>query len=196
MTGLIIEKSDLPQVVSSANTKVITSADASPGSPWVGAWEPTRRVGVVRELTVLAATDQTVGGLGGTFTFEFGEDGTSALISEVRTIGDFVTVRDFDLLNAGSYYRVKFEPDRALGSDAVFVTTTLRRVYDGAFVRLADQQIERSNAAMPQTFAYLKGFTADGISKNVGVLPRAVGDYSLAVDAGLDLTMFGSLNVE
>ena len=154
------------QQLDTNNTKTVTSADAQPANPWVGDWTQTRSVGFVRQLTVLAATDTSIGG---TFTFEYSEDGETATISEVRTITDFVTVRDFDLLNAGEYYRVKFEPALALGSESVIITTTQRRSNDGAFVRLANQQIEKANAAMGQTFAYLKAFKAGGKSANIGV---------------------------
>lgn len=157
------------QIVDSGNTQTVTSVEAQPGVPWVGAWTSTRDAQVVRILTVLAATDTTEGGLGGTFTFEFGEDGVTALISETRPIGDFQTVRDFDLINAGAFYRVQFEPDRALAADQVFITTTLRKQDDGAFVRLANQQIEELNAARPQTFALLQGFTYGGLSENARI---------------------------
>lgn len=158
------------QTLGTNTTKTVTSADASPGSPWISDWDETRDLDFVRLLTVLAATDTTIAG---TFTFEFSEvntasgigDATTA-ISETRPISSFSSVRDFDLVNAGKYYRVAFEPDSALGSELVFITTTLRKQDDGAFVRLADQQIEKQNAAMGQTFAYLKGFGFDGISSD------------------------------
>ena len=147
------------QILSTDNTQTVTSAEAQPASPWQGAWELTRSLGVARILVTLAATDATEDGLGGTFIFEFSEDGISNNgISESRVITDFQTVRDFDLLNAGAYFRCSYEPDRALSSDSVFVTTTLRMSNDGAFVRLANQQIEEANAAMGQSFAYMKAF--------------------------------------
>lgn len=171
--GFVTEANRLPvgmrQTLDAGNTTVVTSANASPGSPWVGAWTLTRDVGIVRLLTVVASN--VLSGLGGTFTFEFSEDGATATISEVRPIGDFATVRDFDLINAGAYYRVKFEPSRALaGGESVFVTTTQRRQNDGAFVRLAGQQIEEANAALPQTFAFAKAFDAD-TGKSVNIRP-------------------------
>jgi len=186
---------DIGQFLSTSNTKVITSADASPGSPWVGDWELTRTIGVVRLLTVLAATDSAISGV---FTFEFSETGTevalgSAPISETRTIGDFDTVRDFDLINAGAYYRVAFEPGRPLGSELVFVTTTLRKEFDGQFVRLANQEIEEQNAAMGQTFAYLKGFDPT-TGKSINIRPTTTG--RLQVDTGILSTSFGSQFVE
>lgn len=95
------------QSVDPNNSKTITSSDASPGSPWVGTWFRTRSLGIVRQLCVVSSATTS---LGGTFTFEYSEDGVTATISEARVIGDFTTVRDFDLLNAGEYFRVKFAP--------------------------------------------------------------------------------------
>lgn len=172
----------MPQALSSANTKTITSGVAQPGVPWVGSWELTRSLGYVRQLVVLAATSTSIAG---TFTFEYGEDGSTATISEVRPIGDFTTVRDFDLLNAGAYFRVKFEPGSGLGSETVYVTTTHQRQFGGAFVRLANQEIEEANAAMGQTFAYLKAFVdATGKSTNIRADKDGnliVGEYTIAV---------------
>lgn len=134
---------------------------------YAGEWVATESKGVVRELVVVGST--VTSGLGGTFAFQFGADGTSAVINEVRAIDDFATVRDFDLINAGQFFRVLFAPDRDLTAGEVyFITTTLRRQHDGSFVRLANQQIEESNAAMGQTFSYLKAFVAEtGKSINV-----------------------------
>jgi len=152
----------------------------------VGTWELTRELGYVRQLTVLASNVSS--GLGGIFTFEFGEDGVSALISEVRDIDDFETVRDFDLINAGAYYRAQFEPSRILaGGEMVFITTTLRRSYDGPFVRLGNQEIEEQNAAMGQQFAYLKGFKSDG--KSISMRANEAGnlifaDFYMEVEKG------------
>ena len=157
-----------PQSIDTGNTKTVLAADASPGSPWVGTWTRTRSLGVVRQLVVLAST-RTVGG---TFTFEFGENGTTAVISEARVITDFTTVRDFDLINAGEFFRVKYEPATALSSHSVFVTTTNRRQNDGAFVRLANQEIEEANSAMGQTFAYQKAFDPS-TGKSVNIRPGA-----------------------
>ena len=173
------------QTVSAANTKTITAAIAQPLNPWQGDWEETRDIGIVRLLIVLAATDTSVSG---TFIFEFGEDGVTANISESRVIDDFTTVRDFDLINAGKYFRCSFEPDVGLGSESVFLTTTLRRQNDGSFVRLANQQIEEGNAAMGQTFAYLKAFLAStGKSINVRANPTGqldVGDFLTEIAKG------------
>ena len=173
------------QSLSTANTQTVTSSEASPGSPWVGAWEQTRDIGIVRVLTVLAATDTEIPG---TFTFEFTDSSDpntdhptlgTAEISEARPIEDFDEVRDFDLLNAGAYYRVAFEPDNALGSESVFVTTTLRRQNDGQFVRLASQELEEGNAAFGNTFAYRKEFDPfTGKSVNVRPSARDAGNSS------------------
>ncbi len=110
-------------------------------------------------------------------------DGVTATISETRTIGTFATVRDFDLLNAGEFYRVKFTPSRALvGAEQVFITTTLRTQNDGAFVRLANQEIEEDNAAMGQTFSYLKAFDEEtGVSVNIR--PTSQGDLRVGFQA-------------
>jgi hypothetical protein len=160
------------------NTKTITAADAQPASPWEGTWTTTLKSDVVRILVVLDATDRTVDGLGGTFTFEFSNDAETAHISESRTINDFSTVRDFDLLNAGLYFRCTFEPDRALSSDSVYVTTTLRRIADGAFVRLGNQELEEQNSALPSAFAYLKAFRTSG--KSIGITATRAGSLVTA----------------
>lgn len=131
-----------------------------------GTFAATRSAGVVRLLTVLAST--VTSGLGGTFCFEFSEDGTTSTISEVRSVTDFSSVRDFDLINAGAYYRVMFAPSRDLTSgEQIFVTTSQRTQNDGAFVRLADQVVERTNAAMGMAFAFLKAFDDAGGSQNI-----------------------------
>lgn len=154
-----------PQSIDTSNSQVISLANASPGSPWVGAWKLTRTAGTIRQLVVLASNVST--GLGGIFTFEYGEDGATATISETRAIDDFVTVRDFDLMNAGAYFRVKFEPDRVMvGGELIFLNTTQRTQFDGAFVRLSNQEIEEQNAAMGQIFAYSKSFNLQGKSSS------------------------------
>lgn len=153
------------QISDSGNSVTITSATSV---PWTGDWYETRSAGIVRQLTTIFSAVSS--GLGGTFTFEYSEDGSTASISEQRAITSFSSIRDFDLLNAGAYYRVTFNPDRALtGGESIVITTTHRTQNDGAFVRLADQEIERDNAAMAQTFAYLKAFDINGISRNLGL---------------------------
>lgn len=169
------------QVLSSDLTKTVAAADAQPANPWVSAWERTRSQKFVRQLVVLAASDSSVGG---TFTFEYGEDGSTADISEARVITDFETVRDFDLLNAGEYFRIKFEPASALGSETVFITTTHRPVFDGQFVRLGTQEIEEANAALPQMFVYLKGFRTGG--KSIGITATR-GGALLMSDVGVEI---------
>lgn len=182
----------LEQSVDAGNTQVVSSAEASPGSPWIGSWTSTRDLGIVRLLTVLASSSAAVGG---TFTFEFSETGAevglgTAPISETRPIGDFDTVRDFDLINAGAYYRVAFEPATALGAELVFVTTTLRRQNDGAFVRLANQEIEEANAAMGQTFVYPKAFLAS-TGKSINIRADELGSMYV-VDERQVVTQSGS----
>lgn len=160
----------LPQSLDSGNSITI---DSSTITPWIGTWSRTRSSGIVRQLVVIASTVSS--GLGGSFTFEFGEDGVNATISEQRTIGDFETMRDFDLINAGEYFRVKFTPSRSLTpGELIFITTTQRRQNDGSFVRLANQEIEEQNAAMGQVFSYLKAFNVD-TGKSVNVRPALHG---------------------
>lgn len=166
---------------STLNSQEVTATEAQPGVPWVGGWELTRDAAITRLLTVLAATDPTIGG---TFTFEFSEDGITATISEERPITDFDTVRDFDLINAGAYYRVKFEPAAPLVTESVFINTTLRTFYDGAFVRLGNQELEEINAALPANFAYLKGFRTNG--KSIGITATR-GGAVLTASEGLQI---------
>lgn len=180
---------------------VVTSASASPGSPYKEPWTATGAAGVVRVLTlVISPTDSANGG---TFTFEFDDTNNDALalgdssinVSESRVIGDFDTLRDFDLHNNGAaYYRWGYEPASALGAETVVVATTYSRQYDGPFVRLANQEIEEANAAMGQQFAYLKAFDAI-TGKSVNLRPTAQGDLRVS-DARLTVTESGSLDTE
>lgn len=162
------------QTLDSGNSVTVSSADAAPGSPWVGAWINTRLNYFVRQLTVLASN--VASGLGGTFTFEYGEGTPSSptvTVSESRVIGSFSTVRDFDLINAGAIFRVKFEPSRVMtGGESVFITTTQRRIYDGQFVRLLNQSLEETNLTLPHSAVFLKGMTAAGVSQNCRVTTR------------------------
>lgn len=146
------------QVEDLGNSVEITSANASPGSPWIGEWKQTRAEGIVNQLSVVSSNVPT--GLGGTFTFEYSDDGiVHNGISEPGDITDFATVRDFPLRNAGRFYRVKFEPDRILTSgEKVFIVTQHGRQFEGPFVRRAGQELEEANAAMAQAFAYGKAF--------------------------------------
>jgi hypothetical protein len=153
----------LPQSADSGNSTTLVAPAAG---LYTGTWIVTRQVGVVRQLVVLASN--TPSGLGGTFIFEYSEDGATPTVSETRAITDFETVRDFDLMNVGAYFRIKFTPSRALaGGEMIFISTFQRTQPDGPFVRLADQEIERANAAMGQTAAYLKVFKPNGKSANV-----------------------------
>lgn len=171
------------QSVSSTNSTDYTNSVAQ----YVGTWTPTRSLGIVRQLVVLASNVSS--GLGGTFIFEYGEDGSTAAISESRVIGDFATVRDFDLINAGAYFRVKFTPSRTVTSlEHVYITTTNRTQNDGAFVRLANQEIEEANAAMGQTLSCIKAFNSTtGKSINVRANPTGnllVADFLTEVSKG------------
>lgn len=148
------------------------SISATVRAGFAGTFLATRTSAYVRELSVVGmfTADGTAwpADLGGTFCFQYSEDGTTASISEIRSITDFATVRDFDLINAGAYYRVLFAPSRTItASEFVFCATTQRRQNDGAFVRLPNQQVEEANAAMPQTFSYGKLFGLDGKSVNL-----------------------------
>lgn len=171
------------QIPDAGNSQVVTSAEASPGSPWVGDWFQTRTLGINSNLTTLFSA--TTSGLGGTFTFQYSDDGITPTISETRDIDDFETIRDFPLKNAGEYYRVQFEPDVALGGNSVIINTQ-HSIFDQAFVRLANQQIEEQNAAMPQTFAYLKSFNPF-TRKSLTVRPQSLDpDNSTTATLGAD----------
>ncbi len=170
LSKALLTRSAAPQLPDTGNSAVRTSAQGT--TEFVGTWYATRDAGVVRQLVVLVGLDAAgaVGNatLGGTFVFEYGDDGSTAIISETRTITSFTDLRDFDLLNAGRYFRVKFTPSRAMtGSEAVIVTTTQRTQNDGQFIRLPNQVLEEQNAAMGQTFAFLKAFNNSGLSENL-----------------------------
>jgi hypothetical protein len=179
------------QTLDSGNTKTIAAADAQPANPWVGEWTTTRSLGVVAELVVISASSPTIGGI---FIFQFSEDGVVPTVSQTLPIGDFATVRDVPLVNAGEYFRVTFEPAAPLGLATVFVTTTLHRQYGGLFVRLANQEIEEANAAMGQTFAYLKAFSAQ-TGKSINLRPTATGALVVR-DEAINVTQSGSTFVE
>jgi len=160
--------SQSPQLEDAGNSVLRTAAEGA--ATFTGAWALTLPNGVVRETTVVASNEPTT--LGGTFTFEYSDDGiTNNGISEPRPIQDFQAVRDFDLMNFGKYYRVIFTPSRALvGIEIVSIKTILHTQFGGQFVRLAGQEIEESNAAMPQAFAYIKAFNENtGRSENIRV---------------------------
>lgn len=160
--------SQSPQIEDTGNSALRTVADGA--ATFTGAWALTLPVGVVRQTTVVASNVPLT--LGGTFTFEYSDDGiVNNGISEVRPIQNFSSVRDFDLMNFGKYYRVIFTPSRALvGAEIVSIKTIQHTQFGGAFVRLAQQQIEETNAAMPQTFAFIKAFNeVTGKSQNIRV---------------------------
>ena len=160
--------SQSPQTEDAGNSALRTVAEGA--ATFTGAWALTLPDGVVRETTVLASNEPAT--LGGTFTFEYSDDGiVNNGISEVRPIQNFSAVRDFDLMNFGMYYRVIFTPSRALvGAEIVSIKTILHTQFGGAFVRLANQQVEEANSAMPQTFVYVKAFNeVTGRSENIRV---------------------------
>lgn len=147
------------QQLDTNNSITITSANASPGSPWVGVWTKTRDEAFVRELVLIASN--VTSGLGGILTFEFSEDGTTVAATNPRQILSFSSVRDFDLLNTGAYFRIKFEPDRTMTvGESVFIRSTLRRQNDGPFARLLSQELEEFNASLPHNATFLKAFDA------------------------------------
>lgn len=149
-----------------------TRTAAHGAAQFVGTWTPTRERAVQRCLTIVASNTPT--GLGGTFVFEFSEDAATATVSETRTITSFSSLRDFDLKNVGAYYRVKWTPSRALtGGEQVYLYTQLPTQYPGPFVRLADQQVEQQNTALPQHLTFLQGFDQNGLSQNIQALLAA-----------------------
>lgn len=157
-----------------------------------GTYTLTRPEGIIRQLVVLSSRTKNIPGV---FCFQYSEDGIDATITEVRPIGDFSTVRDFDLQNAGQYFRILFAPKRVLSATETVVTaTTLKRTFDGSFVRLANQEIEEANAAMGQTFAFFKGFDAI-TGKSVNIRPSKSGALRTR-DDNLTTSQSGSLFVE
>lgn len=154
----------------SGNTYTYTSADGT--TEFAGTAYDCRNPDNLSEWRIAAQqivlSSNVASGLGGTFVFEYGPDGSTWVISESRTITSFETVRDFPLQNAGNFFRVRFTPDRALtGGESIFITTTQWYIAPPDFVRLADQRIERDNAAAGRTFAFIQGFDDDGLSRNV-----------------------------
>lgn len=172
---------NLGQTRDAGNTQTVSSSEASPGSPWVGDWVEVLDANYVRLLTVVAATSVDVAG---TFTFELTQSSDpntdhptlgTAEVSKAQEIpyfpspdGTEVGAIPFDLNVAGaSYYRVAYEPDSALGSELVFVTTVLRRQDDGAFATPANEQANESWAAFGGGFAYNRAFdpfTGDSVN--------------------------------
>lgn len=167
----------LPQSVDANNTKVISSADASPGSPWVGAATPTRGVGIVGILLTVISTAP----IAGTYTFEFGEDGATWPISITVPVEDFSTIRFRQLLNVGAYYRAKFEPATAMGGTLAIITSQLARQSDPAFVVPAGHVFEEQDAAFGQTFSFAKLFNAR-TGKSVNMRPDDTGAQRVADD--------------
>lgn len=181
------------QKLDTNNSITVTSAQASPGNPWIGGWTQTRSVGFVREL-ILAASN-VPSGLGGILTFEFSEDGINVTATNPRPIIDFAAPRDFDLLNTGEYFRIKFEPDRTMtGGESIFIRSTLRRQNDGGFARLLTQELEEQNASLVHNAAFIKAFdTYTGKSVNI----RPTTNESLKVeDQSITITPSGSQFVE
>lgn len=153
---------NLGQDLDTNNTAVLTSASVV---PFTGDWSLTRDSGYASVHTIVASN--VASGLGGTFTFQFSEDMVTPTVDELRPITSFSSLRNFPLENFGKYYRVIFNPSRALAlGEFVFITTQKNR-YSIPFSRLANQEIEEQNAAMSQTFAYQKKFDLTGVSTNI-----------------------------
>lgn len=163
--------------------------------PWTGEWFLTREAGIVRQLTVLASNVSI--GLGGTFTFQYSRDGINPTINEVRPIEDFSTLRDFSLENAGRYYRILFNPSRALTpGEFIFIDTFHSRQYEGPFVRLLNQELEEENAALQHLASFIKCLRPDGKSINVrstyrGALQTSIIDHQIGEP--VTITPSGSL---
>lgn len=180
----------MSQFIDTGNTKIITAADATPSAAWVGAASPTRSVGVVGILLSIIAPGQSIGG---TYTFEFSEDGTTWPISISTHVNDFSTIRFRPLLNAGAFYRTQFKPDVALGAGFVVLTSQFARQDDPDFVVTAGHVFEEDDAAFGQTFAFLKGYGPDKKSRNI----RADDTGALDMyDRRLIVSASGSLFVE
>ncbi len=132
----------------------------------VGPWFRTRSLGFVRQLLVWASN--VASGLGALTCFQYSEDGVNATINEVRAITSFATVRRNDLINAGEWFRVMTAPTRILtSSEFIFTTTTEMRFFDGPFVHLPDQSLEKQNFTMDSIQAFLKLWGPDALSRNV-----------------------------
>ncbi len=164
------------------NSEDVDALAAQPGTPWIGEWTPTRDEGIVAVRTVVAGSPG-MATKGGIFTFEFSESldrlttpgplGQLGDISESRPIIDLSEVREIGLDDFGLLYRVAFEPDDDLGADLVFVTTQQYRQPAQVFARLADQKIERQNAAMGSMFTFDQRF--DPVTgKSVNLPPPAI----------------------
>lgn len=104
----------------------VTSSDAHPSLPWTGAWEPTLGRAYVCVLFVVSGPASAIPG---TFTLELGDNRSTAIVSNALAFTDFASIH-MDFNNAGyEYFRVKWEPERAMGTNSVTITTALR--HDG-----------------------------------------------------------------
>ena len=163
------------------------SISATIRSGFAGTYTPTRAAGIVRQLVVLGCfvNDGTTfpATLGGTFAFQYSEDGTTATITEVRQIVDFTTVRDLNLINAGAYFRILYTPNRDItANEFVFGGTTNRTTDDGPFVRINNQAEEEQFMAAPKMFSFIKGFIA-ATGKSIGIRATAAGELMVASSA-------------
>lgn len=160
-----------PKSLDAANSKLIAAADAQPGNPWIGGWTEIHAAGFIRQITLVASS--VVSGLGGTFTFQYSADAVTASVTETRVIRTFSAVRSFNLLGVDNYYRVKFEPSRALAGDTVYVGTTHHRTDPGPFVYTPGSTLEIENHAHGTMGVFLKGWEqATGNSVNLSLVPQ------------------------
>jgi hypothetical protein len=149
-------------------------------TPVTGVFVLTRVDGIVRILTVVAAVNGASEVLGGSFTFQFSEDGVSVTIARTFPIGDLAVPRAFNLINAGAYYRISFTPSVPLvPGQAIAISTTLRRQDDGDFATLASDEQEEASAAFGSAFAYLKVFS-EITGKSVNLRPNERGNLITA----------------
>lgn len=109
--------------------------------------------------------------LAGTYTFEFGEDGVSWPISIPIHVDDFSTIRFRQLLNAGEYFRVQFEPDAPLLTETIFLTSQLSKTADPPFVVPSGHVFEEADAAFGVTWNFQQAFDANGLSHTLRCNP-------------------------
>ena len=183
------------------NSTVMSSAS---GLTFPGAWYdlrspyfPLMRIVAAQECIVvpLNIDEDANGPLTITFTFQFSDDGSSPTVNENRPINYFADFSNYSLKNVGSFFRAQMSLSRLLvGSELVILATDQWFITPPPFVRLADQIIERANAAMPQTFAYLKGFSIDGTSRNLSLDIDTVFQKRTPVDAPLPSGAFPAIN--
>lgn len=119
----------MPQFIDSGNSKVYTDDSFT----FTGAWTQTRLAGIVRQLVFLSSDVAT--GLGGTLIIEWSEDQVNPTVARSFSINSFSTIREFNFVNLGGFYRIKFTPDRVVtSSEAINITSVLETQYTGPLV--------------------------------------------------------------